>query len=371
MSTPRGTVWPAEPHTLVKHAVYRRYLHRWMPIMVHGWKGSVTYAEGFAGPGTYTGGEEGSPVIALRALIDDPTLRTKAKDMRFLFVEQDVRRAERLKEELARACGPVPLAALGECGIDLEVQAGDCNPELLRIMSAHGAWGRPMLVVLDTWGGGEDLTLMRRIAQNQSGEVIVTFQPQYFTRFADDPSIIHGDTVFGTDEWRTVSDLPAPEKNAWVIARYRQAMREAGFRHILTFELVDTRGASLFLVFGTNHDKGLIKMKEAMWEVDVVGGVRYRDPADPQQGLLDIRLEPDITPLARTLRALLEEQPEHTALVRDLRAWALYNTVFKESQVKPALERLVAEGVITADGPDGSVRLTGSVRLGAHALGRN
>lgn len=363
MPAPRDTLWPAEAHTLVKHQVYRRYLNRWMPIMVNGWKGSVTYAEGFAGPGIYTGGEQGSPVIALRALLDEPVLRTQARDLRFLFVEKDPRRARRLKEELARASHPVPLDDLGRFGIDLEVRQGDCNPALLELLGDHNAWGRPMLVVLDTFGGGEDLAIVRRIADNQSGEVVVTFQPQFFTRFADDPNIVHGDTVFGTDDWRMVSDLPSPQKNAWVITRYRQAMHTAGFRHVLTFELVDDRGASLFLVFGTNHDKGLIKMKEAMWEVDEVGGVRYRDPADPQQGLLDIRLEPDIAPLARTLLHHIEHSGRSVAAVPDLRAWTLYNTVYKASQVKPALERLVSQGALEADGPGGSVKYSGRVRL--------
>ena len=76
-------IWPAAPHTLAKHTVYRQYLSKWMPIMVHSWKGNVTYAEGFAGPGIYTGGEPGSPVIALQTLIHDPGLRMKARDLRF------------------------------------------------------------------------------------------------------------------------------------------------------------------------------------------------------------------------------------------------------------------------------------------------
>lgn len=47
-----GITWDAEPHTLVKHQVYERYLGKWMPIMIQGWKGDITYAEGFAGPGS-------------------------------------------------------------------------------------------------------------------------------------------------------------------------------------------------------------------------------------------------------------------------------------------------------------------------------
>jgi three-Cys-motif partner protein len=364
LAAPRGVLWSAEPHTLVKHAVYKHYLRRWLPIMVQGkWKSEATYAEGFSGPGTYTGGEDGSPVIALRTLILDPVLRTRCKAIRFLFVERDPGRALRLRQELARVSAPVALEELSEHGIDLEVRQGDCDPELMRMLSQHHAWGRPMLVVLDTWGGAVDLAIVRRIAHNRSGEVIITFQPQFFTRFADDKEIVHGDTVFGTDDWRRVSELASDKKNAWVIAAYRKTLHLAGFKYVLTFELVDRRGASLFLVFGTNHERGLEKMKEAMWEVDEVSGVRYRDPADPLQGLLDIAVEPELDPLARILCSYLEKQPDLSAGVNELRAFALYESVYKASQVKPALERLVQTGKVDTDDPNGAVRLESRVTL--------
>lgn len=363
MAAPAGVLWEAEPHTLVKHQVYERYLRRWLPIMVHGFKTGITYAEGFAGPGRYAGGEPGSPIIALRTLIDDKELRTRARDLRFLFVEKESSRVERLRAELALASHPVPLADLPRHGIDLEAVQGECDPTLIRLLTSHRAWGRPMLVVLDSWGGAVNLDIVRRIAHNPSSEVIITFQPQYFVRFAEDESIVHGDTVFGNAQWRDVSELPSEKKAAWVVAQYRRTLLGAGFRFVLTFELIDADGKSLFLVFGTSRDKGLIKMKEAMWEVDAVGGVRYRDPADPNQGLLDIQPEPDLQPLIRTLAAYLEGRPGRAATVRELRSYALYNTVYKESQVKPALDRAAERGRLQPDSADGAVRLTGQVRL--------
>ena len=58
--------WACQAHTAAKHDIYRRYLARWFPILLAGANAypSVTYAEGFAGPGIYSGGEPGSPVIA-------------------------------------------------------------------------------------------------------------------------------------------------------------------------------------------------------------------------------------------------------------------------------------------------------------------
>lgn len=358
-----GVLWKAFPHTLAKHRVYERYLSKWMPIMIHSWKGNVTYAEGFAGPGVYTDNEPGSPVIALRALIGDPLIRTKARDVRFLFVEKDLRRAERLRTELEKAAHPVPLAKLDLYGIDLAVAAGDYDPTLVEHLSAHNAWGRPMLVVLDTFGASVRLDLVRRIAQNPSSEVIITFEPQHFTRFAKSARETHADTVFGDPDWRAVADQAPETKSKWLVAKYRQVLLEVGFPYVLTFELVNTHGHSLFLIFGTTHVRGLQKMKEAMWEVDPIWGVQYRDPADPNQQLLDIEPEPATEPLRRELAHYLGDRPEQIATVSELRRFALFETVYKESQVRPALERMVDKGLVVGDGPEGHIRLGGSVRL--------
>jgi three-Cys-motif partner protein len=358
-----NVIWEADPHTLVKHRVYERYLGKWMPIMIQGWKGDITYAEGFAGPGIYSGGEPGSPVLALRTLVSNPTLRTRARDLRFLFVEKNKRRADRLRQELEKESRPVALHDLQKYGIDLAISAGSYDPNLANLLTEHKAWGRPMLVVLDTFGGSVKLDLVRRIARNPSSEVIITFEPQSFSRFATADNVTHGDTVFGDPSWREVAKQPSETKTRWVVSKYRDVLVEAGFPFVLTFELVNTHGHSLFLIFGTTHVRGLQKMKEAMWEVDPITGVQYRDPADPNQELLDIQIEPATAPLRRELLAHLDSLPNKEASVSDLRRFALYRTVYKESQVKPVLDQLAASGRIAGDGPTGSVRLGGSVRL--------
>ena len=60
MAKERGTTWPIEPHTKAKHEILRRYWQAWLPIITK--LGSrVLYIDGFAGPGRYEGGEDGSP----------------------------------------------------------------------------------------------------------------------------------------------------------------------------------------------------------------------------------------------------------------------------------------------------------------------
>jgi three-Cys-motif partner protein len=344
--------WDADSHTKAKHALYAQYLSKWMPIMVTGWKADITYAEGFSGPGVYKDGAPGSPVIALRTLVADPKIRTKVRDggIRFVFVDHDQRCIDILPGELAKAVQPVAYDQLDQHGIRVRVVKGECEPKLEEVLTSEKAWKRPILAVLDTWGGGVSAALVKRFAYPGS-EVIITIQPQYFSRFADVADIKHGDAVFGDNDWRDVAKQPAAGKQRWLMRQYRETVRKAGFSHVLDFELVDTRGASLYLVFGTTHDRGLQKMKEAMWEVDPIAGMGYRDPRDPEQEMLDIEVEPQTAALERLIVEHVKAHPSGRVPIYELRRFALYRTVFKESQAMTAVRSLVnSGGLVRQDG---------------------
>jgi three-Cys-motif partner protein len=353
--------WDADPHTKAKHALYRQYLSKWVPIMMRGWGGDVTYAEGFAGPGVYTDGAPGSPVIALRTIVGDPKLRTSSRKMRLLFVDKDPRCTSLLEKQLTAAAHPVELADLPNYGITVGIECGECVPVLDQLLTQHKAWGRPMLVVLDTWGGAVWLDLVSKVATNSNSEVLITIQPQYFSRFAGVDNLDHGDKVFGSKAWRAVRDQPADKKARWLLQHYRETIRAAGFEFVLDFELVDENGHALFLVFGTTHRRGLEKMKEAMWEVDDVAGSGYRDPRDPDQQTLAIAFEPNTAPLRRLILARLREDGEQGSTVLKLRDFALFQTVFKASQVKPVLDRMLDMAEIESDSP--RLTFTSNVRL--------
>ena len=266
--------------------------------------------------------------------------------MRFVFIDQEQRCIDLLHEQVARAVRPVPLNQLGLHGFDLKIQTGTCDPDLIAALTSAGAWGRPMLVVLDSWGGAVPVDLISRVAGNPGSEVIITMQPQYFSRFAGTDDIEHGDKVFGGRDWRQVADQRPNEKERWLLERYRETVRNAGFDFVLDFELIDVRGQALYLVYGTKHEKGLRKMKEAMWEVDVVRGAGYRDPRDPSQETLDIQFEPSTAPLRRLIARYLEAADGHAATVTQLRRFALYETVYKESQVKPVVGEMLEAGTL-------------------------
>jgi len=347
MTTPAKVPWDRSPHTAAKHDVYARYLAKWFPILVQGWGGEATYAEGFAGPGVYTRGEPGSPVVALRVLLDSG-LGRQVRRVRLLFVDLDKRCVDLLERRLEMTASQrqTTIEGLRQHGVEVEVVRGRCDETLEPLLDRYASWSHPLLVNLDTFGASVPAALLKRVAATPAGEVLITMGPDYFTRFATAEDLTHGDAVFGGEHWRAVAAVPSQGKSDWLLEQYRTTVAEAGFHFVLHFTLVDDRGHLLYLIFGTSNRKGLIKMKEAMWEVDRSHGIGYRDPRDPDQQTLEIECEPQVAPLRRLLVVELTRRPNRQATEAELREFALRETVYKEAQASLALRDLLATGQV-------------------------
>jgi hypothetical protein len=92
-----------------KHEILRRYVQAWAPILSQGNFPHLVFVDGFAGPGRYSKGEEGSPIIAMKAVIDQPR-PIKAK-VDFHFIELDEKRADHLAAEIRSLTLPTNVSA--------------------------------------------------------------------------------------------------------------------------------------------------------------------------------------------------------------------------------------------------------------------
>lgn len=345
MATPQKPVWPLDPHTAAKHQLLKHYLERWSMIILEKFK-TATYLEGFAGPGIYEGGEPGSPVIAYEQ-IALALAAGKGWSARVALIEEDQRRIEILGQQMAT----VPRL---HSEIKVEYRQGRCADEAEDLLASLGAFGRPIFAFLDSFSGSDvPFDLVKRIAANQGSEVLVTFGPRFLTQFGmADIHAAKGDAVFGSAEWRQVVNQPSNQKARFLVDTYRhKTLRAAGFKHSLAFEMRDEGGRSLWLIFGTTHERGLEKMKEAMWKVDPYRGLRYVDAADPQQIAMDIVLEPDTGALKREI--LDRVRHADTAIsVTQLRDFVLQETIYKPTQVIAAVRQLINEKrLIKTSGP--------------------
>jgi len=100
---PERPIWKLDAHTAAKHTLLRLYLGAWYPILALGGIKRVLFIDGFAGPGVYAGGEEGSPIIAIRTLLDHSAFsQLRSCEFVFVFFEPDHERFVSLERELGR-----------------------------------------------------------------------------------------------------------------------------------------------------------------------------------------------------------------------------------------------------------------------------
>ncbi|MFI6804715.1 three-Cys-motif partner protein TcmP [Streptomyces luteogriseus] len=346
MAVPKEAVWERDPHTAAKHDLLQQYLKAWAPILLSR-HAVISYAEGFAGAGIYKRGEPGSPVIAYEVFAD--ALHRFPKRIRVILMEEDARHVKELQHqmELVRSRQTDSIAQR----MAVEIRHGDFHPALLQKLRNTGALGKPLFVLLDSFGGPDiPFSLLQELGNHPRTEVMVTFEPAFLTRFAEnhDGHRQLGDAAFGSQRWQAVFQQPSPHKFTFLREQYRATLRRAGFTHTLYFEMIDEGNRKLYLIFGTQHELGLEKMKDAMWKVDPSYGVRYRDPRDTQQQMLDLVFEPDTAPLRRILRDFISEAPDGRT-IPELKRYALLETVYRPAQVIDAVRQLRDADAVTTE----------------------
>jgi three-Cys-motif partner protein len=282
-------VWPIEPHTRAKHLILQRYLHAWLPIISRS-RGRVVFIDGFAGPGVYEGGEEGSPVIALRALIDHAHRHLIASNVHFLFFEDDAKRAARLQEVVA------PIAQALPDGSTATVMQGAYAQLLtaaLDEIEGNGKQLAPSLVFIDPFGvSGLPMALVRRVLATPSCEVLINVMTGFMHRFVGAPEFEkHLDDIFGVPQWREARALEGAARVSFLRRLYLAELTRSDVagraRYARLFSMFNKANQPIYdLVFATNHQLGVDRMKDALWRVDARGGERFSDATDPGQATL-------------------------------------------------------------------------------------
>jgi three-Cys-motif partner protein len=308
VAVPTGTRWPLDPHTKRKHFLLRTYLAAWVPILTSR-PGRIVLIDGFAGPGRYDQDEEGSPLIALRALVrlHPPRQNLEAS---LVFIEADPERFTALDAEIAafRENPGVPdwLHVEAREGEFAEVMT---DAELRRL---RGGRPVPTFAFIDPFGfSGVPLDVVVRIVGAPHAECLITFMFEAINRHLANPNPknqAHFDELFGTREWRgfLAEHDPDRRRDGLVGLYRRQLMERARLKYVRTFEMIDAGNRTeYFLVFGTNSKLGLSKMKQAMWKADPATGSVFSDRTDPLQTVLML---PTATGLKTLLQARFREK---------------------------------------------------------------
>jgi len=289
------------PHSAVKRELLVRYLDAWVPAALHGHR-RATYLDGYAT------GESAEAALGVIGEFTDLLARHA------LSVVLGAEDATALTVEVAGVRQRVPTPP----GVGVQIVPRPAGGGLPVISAPAGS---PVLAYLDAAAG----------------------------QAPPDPAAVAGLLAGGKAEALVVCDShalgdPADPGHPERVQRHREALRGSGSALLTCVELVTADGRAELVFFATPSAPRLEVFKDALWAVDEYAGVRYRDPRDPGQALLDISLTPHPGPLRRALLGHLAAAGTRT--VAELRRFALTETVYRAADVVRALTAMVASGAV-------------------------
>ena len=298
---PTSTLWPLENHTIGKHEVLRHYMDAWLPIMLMSNK-RVLFIDAFAGPGEYSRGEVGSPVIAIRTFLEHRSRKMMTGDINFMFIEKDARRAQNLEQVTTRLQGDLP----SDC--QTHVFNGTFTDKMTDVLNAIDSQKRtlaPSFVMVDPFGVSDTpMSLIKRILENPKSEVYISFMYEAINRFKATPEFSNPlDELFGCREWRNgIKETDDLKRKSFFYGLYKSQLKASGAKYVLQFDLHEGQRLKYALFFATNHPLGCDRMKQAMWKVAPFGDFRFRSGLKNQ-----LFLGPEIVDFSPLKDALLNE----------------------------------------------------------------
>lgn len=286
-----------------------RYLDVWTPGVLHGAK-RATFAYGWSSPET-SDAHVSAAEAALRVFAEfDDLLR--GRRLTYVVV------GPHAGTDLAARLDAVQAEFQTSANLAVHLVAGSATDLLGVAVKAGGAAGAPLLVCAQT------------------------DEPQAWAQAAGRPVEL-------------LSILPAGD---W--SRQRGEIDAAGFPLTTGVEfLADTRTSVISLATGRANN--LEAFKNALWALDEFGGVRYRDPGDPDAHPMEITLEPQAAPLRAALLARLAAAGPQT--VTELRHYALTETIYRSSDATRVISTLVHAGTLTSSSAPGRLPGDATVRI--------
>jgi three-Cys-motif partner protein len=274
VGVPEATIWEIEPHTLAKHEILTRYLDAWFPILAS-WNTKVLFIDGFAGPGTYTGGEPGSPLLAVGAARKRENM-LKNSTVMFLFNEADKARHDELHARLDEVETELPK------NFQLYIQHGEFADFAQQMVINRGDRRLvPTFAFVDPFGwAGVPLKLIADLTRDQRSELFILFSFNSVNRWIKHPKQQHNmRDLFGCDDYLRADGMPPPQRKEFLASLYEQQLRDVGkFLYISRFEMIEKTGhTSYFLYHCPRSLKGLGVMRSAMWKIDPLTGRQFSD----------------------------------------------------------------------------------------------
>ena len=363
----------------VQHEVTKNYLEAWFPKLALGINGcpELLYMDTHAGRGKHSGGQHGSPLVAVNALLKHAS-RDKIlanTNVQFFLIERDAENTNALKKEMMTLTLPDKVKVTAE--------TEDCFRVLEEKLDALDAAGQnfvPSFIFVDPYGFTVPGHLLRRLMAFPKVELFINViwreldmaishgrsvvKPEapivrgLFDNHEDERSDGNAvevrragdgksaswsrtlDVIFNGPAWRTIDSPDDDERADQCADLFRKIVNARWGTHLRMLDCGRTR---YFLLHLTNNDCGRELMKTVIWKSCPDGGFSASKSNNPRQRLL-IERTPNLEPLRRWVIDRLSSRP---------RKWAeLTNGILAELWLEKHLNQVIREmgkdGVITS-----------------------
>jgi three-Cys-motif partner protein len=291
----RLIVYKSDPHTRIKHTVYRGYVNCWMgKVLQAAWHNGGTIVDAFSGAGYYLDNLDGSPLVIAKAYAAH-TARDRFKPLHLVTLDANAERTAMV----ARCLGdlePTP-------GFSYDVRTpGAFAVTQQEILMEVGARRGPVLWILDPYGLKDiPYTSAAACVQRSGDEAIVTLMLDEMHRFASSTSMAPTmNKVFGDDSWTAAVAAgqgdEARTKDALVRA-YQHRFQQSGCITARFDIRVRNRTPRYALILISRHRASLECWNPITWQLDPNRGVG----AAVQD---ELAFGPDLSPLRAQLTAL-------------------------------------------------------------------
>ena len=347
--------WELAAHTAAKLEILGAYLRVWFPILSHGRNFErIIYIDGVAGPGRYKGGEDGSPIVALKAALAALNGQITIP-YEFHFVELDRGIAEALIANIKHFKQHRALPANMTVFVHDQMTFEQAYQQRIRVR-LEASPRAPAFALVDPFGWtGIPMSILGEMVRRPSTEILVNFMFEEINRFLFHPDqVANFDALFACADWRRGSEMRGLTRKRFIHDLYRdQLRRAAGARYVRSFEMRNERDVcDYFLYFVSSNRLGLEKMKEAMWKVDPAGGFTFSDATILDQAVL-FQPEPD----RRALRLLIAERfAGRRAAVGQVEAFVIEDTPFHAGHYRKVLAAMEKDGAIQPTNPPSNRR---------------
>lgn len=294
---PKTTLWDLDDHSKGKHIVLQRYLNAWLPILSR-YNGRLLIIDGFAGPGLYSNGHEGSPLIALEAAMKHRDKAVQDQEIVFYFIESDLKRLEHLETLIKERYPKLP------ANFKVDFIGGKFDETLTQLLDSIDDQKKhlaPCFAMIDPFGVSDTpMAIIQRLLGNRKAEVYISVMYEFINRFlASSEFGPHLDRLFGSDAWRGALDLEdRSRKKEFLYNLYKKELKSAGAQHAIHFDLYNGNRHVYGIFFASQSWVGADRIKEAIWKVAPNGDFIFR--GEHSDGL-DL-VNPDFRPLLGAIR---------------------------------------------------------------------